>query len=75
MDKEMTVIKNCTGTYLKYKDDNYKVCNSELLDSFLPNHPVTASFNKIKERKNFEDQIVCEMAFEFKSVIEVTSIK
>ena len=73
--KNMTVIKNCTGTYLQFKEKYYKVCITDLTDSFNNNDEVNASFTKIEECKAFEDLIICALAFEFEDIIDVTKIE
>lgn len=72
--RKMTVIKNCTGLYLEFKDENFKVCNRELLDNFENNEKVRASF-KILSECQIPSPFVCEMFFDFKEDVEVTSIK
>ncbi len=71
----MTVIKNCTGTYLRFKDKNYKVCNTDITDSYNNSDEVNASFKKIEDCKAFEDLIICALAFEFEDIIDVTKIE
>jgi hypothetical protein len=40
----MTVIKDCTGTYLRYADKDYPICNEDKLDEFTNGTVVDASF-------------------------------
>ena len=75
LNEEMTVIKNCTGTYLVFKEKNYKVCNTNQTDSFQDKETVSASFKKLKECKGLEDKIICALAFQFEDIIEVTYIE
>ncbi|MFO0322118.1 MAG: hypothetical protein ACK504_06800 [Bacteroidota bacterium] len=48
-NEAMTVIRDCTGTYLRFKGKDYHVCNLEKVSSFEDGTEVTATFKKIKE--------------------------
>ncbi|MNJ92939.1 hypothetical protein D3C87_106140 [compost metagenome] len=47
-----TVIRDCTGTYLRVLDKDYHVCNIEKTAPFENEQKVLANFNLIKECKN-----------------------
>jgi len=44
-----TVIKDCTGTYLRVLDKDYQVCNIEKTASFNHQEKVLANFNLLKQ--------------------------
>lgn len=71
-----TVIKNCTGTYLRVLDKEYKVCNSKKIANFEDQQKVLANFSLTKECKseNFLGGI-CSMAYPFDGLINVIDIK
>ncbi|RZL20637.1 MAG: hypothetical protein EOO96_24810 [Pedobacter sp.] len=54
-----TIIRDCTGTYLRVLDKDYQVCNIEKTASFENEQKVLANFNLIKECKN-EASVVSE---------------
>src|SRR6478735_8544981 len=45
----MTVMKDCTGTYLRYNEKDYHVCNYSVLSQFDDGVQITASFTKLDE--------------------------
>lgn len=52
--KEMTIEKDCTGTYLrgKYhslKDEDFMVCNESVLDSYKNGEIINVKFEIVKE--------------------------
>lgn len=55
----MTVIKDCTGSYLRFNDKDYPICNEMMLDGFSNGAIVRANVIKIKECNN--DRIHCCM--------------
>jgi len=46
-DGKMTVVKDCSGTYLEYNDKDYKVCNFEILENYADGAEVEARFKKM----------------------------
>ncbi|MGB4773826.1 MAG: hypothetical protein WBP45_01520, partial [Daejeonella sp.] len=42
----MIVVKDCTGTYLRLNNKDYKVCNFKTVVSFKEGEKVKASFDK-----------------------------
>jgi len=69
----MTVIKDCSGTYLRFLDEDYQVCNTEKTDDFEENSIVTVSYRKIDECKALEGP-VCMLYHENEGLIKITSI-
>lgn len=47
-----TVIKNCTGTYLKVLDQTYQICNANKTSSFENEQKVLARFTFTKACSN-----------------------
>ena len=73
--QEMTVIVDCTGTYLRLDGKDYQVCNTEKLGGFQNFEIVKADFKKIKNcNGSAADDIVCMMAHQNEGWIEVKSI-
>lgn len=72
-NKDMTVIKDCTGSYLRYLDRDYHICNIELVEGFENGDAVEASFTKIEKCET--DQIVCYMLHENEGLIWVSKIR
>jgi len=70
-----TIVKNCTGTYLKIIDKSYKVCNTSKTDAFAADQSVLVSFNLIKKCSNPEPYSSCSMAYLYDAVVNVANIK
>ncbi len=72
----MTVVRDCTGTYLQKDGKDYHVCNLEKVKNFDDGTKVTASYKRLKECKGSGiDQIVCLMYHQNEGWIEVIDIK
>lgn len=74
INKDVTVIRDCTGTYLEFKDQDYKVCNWDKVEDYGDGDKVQASFKKIDSCDD-PNTFNCEMYHEYKSWIKVTKIK
>jgi hypothetical protein len=46
--KNVTVVKDCTGTYLRVDRKDYQVCNAEKVSSFPNDAIVKVDFKKIQ---------------------------
>ncbi len=70
--EKMTVIRDCTGTYLRFDGKDYHVCNLEKLETFPDNAAVTASFRKVD---SCTDNAACLMFHENEGWVEITDIR
>jgi hypothetical protein len=61
MHETMTVIKDCSGTYLRLDNKDYHVCNPEALVNFPNGTTVKASFEKLKSCTSLDNEIICEL--------------
>ena len=71
-NETMTVVRDCTGTYLQFNGKDYNVCNLEKVSSFPDGASVIATFRKIK---NCTSRTVCLMYHENEGWIQVEKIK
>lgn len=67
------IIKNCTGTYLRISDKEYKVCNHQKLAEYNHGISVTATYKRVK--KCDDTAVYCMMAYPNDGIIKVISIK
>ena len=75
-NKEVRVVRDCTGTYLRFNEKDYQVCNLEKVASYSNGANVTATFKKIEEcNGSANDVIVCAMYHPNEGWIEVESIE
>lgn len=68
-----TIIRNCTGTYLRISDKEYKVCNHQKLAGYNHGISVTATYKHLK--KCDDTAMYCLMAYPNDGLIKVISIK
>ena len=71
----MTVIKDCTGTYLRMDGKDFHVCNIGKLSLFSTGTTVNATFKKIDNCKRLEDMVVCKMLHPNEGLIEIVKLK
>ena len=72
----MTVVRDCTGTYLRFKGKDYHVCNLEKVSSFSDGTTVTATFKKIKECNGSANNVgTCLIIHDNEGWINVEKIK
>ena len=45
-NESMTIVKHCTGSYLRFNEKNYRICNSEKVLLFTDGTEVIATFKK-----------------------------
>lgn len=75
-NQTVTVIRDCTGTYLRLNGKDYHVCNLGKVTSFPTGTTVTATFKKLTECNDSDNTAaVCYMLHENEGWIEVTKIK
>lgn len=68
-----TVIKDCTGVYIREDNKDYFVCNSDLLSDYNSGDAINVTF---KEANACDPgPVVCMMAHDYEGVVEVIKIK
>ena len=72
---EMTVVKDCTGTYLQEGEKDYHVCNTDKTDSFSPGAKVEVSFKKVEKCYRADSAIVCMMFHANEGFVKIKKIK
>jgi len=72
--ENMVVVKDCTGSYLRFNEKDYHICNIKLVDSYENGAEVKASFEKIDNCPE-GDGVVCMMLHENEGWINITKIK
>ena len=70
----MTIIRDCTGTYLRDGGKDYNVCNLEAVSAYPNGTKVTARYRKIPVCSDANDRIVCYMLHENEGWVEVLSV-
>lgn len=71
-----TIVRDCTGTYLRVaENEDYLVCNSEILESRKDGEKVSLVYDYTKECKERDGKIMCMMYHENKGMIRVKSVK
>lgn len=76
INQTATVIRDCTGTYLRLNNKDYQVCNLEKVSSFSAGTTVTATFKKLEEcNGSANTAAICYMLHENEGWIEIVKIK
>ena len=71
-----TIVRDCTGTYLRIGENNdYLVCNSDILASKKEGEKVSLVFVYTKDCAERDGKIMCMMYHENKGMIRVKSVK
>jgi hypothetical protein len=73
--KKMTVVKDCTGAYLRSEGKDYHICNEDKVAAFADGATVMASYKKATDCKEQADKIVCMMYHENEGWIQVMAIR
>lgn len=73
--KKMTVVKDCTGSYLRSGGKDYHICNTDKVASFADGATVMASYKKVSDCKEQEGKVICMMYHENEGWIEITGIR
>lgn len=72
----VTVVRDCTGTYLRLNEKDYHVCNPEMVSSFDNGVTIAAVFDKITVcNGSAKDDIVCLMMHYNEGWINVKRVK
>lgn len=71
---EVDIIRNCTGTYIRFNKQDYKVCNQEVLIDFENNKKVNLTFRDSYPCKIPKDTAICTMYHPFISAVTVTKV-
>ena len=74
-NKPMTVVRDCTGTYLRMDGKDFQVCNIGKLSLFSTGTAVNATFRKIDNCKRLEDKVICKMLHPNEGLIEIVKLK
>ena len=75
-NRTMTVVKDCTGSYLRFVGKDYSVCNLDKVAAFDNGTKVKASFRKTKDCSDTGQQIfVCMMIHKSEGWITIEKIE
>lgn len=74
-NQPMRIVKDCSGTYLRFDNKDYKVCNTGKTENYADGSKVTASFKKVNNCDGEGDRIICQLYHANEGWIEVEYIK
>jgi len=69
-----TVIKDCTGAYIRIDSKDYFICNDEMVANFENETKVYVEYDKV-EQCDQTDDVICLMLHLSEDTIELTKIK
>jgi hypothetical protein len=71
-----TIVRDCTGTYVRLgENEDYLVCNSDILASKKEGEKVSVVYDYTKECKERDGKIMCMMFHENKGMIRVKEVR
>ncbi|MNT09900.1 hypothetical protein D3C72_1447060 [compost metagenome] len=73
--KYVTVVKDCTGVYLRDQQKDYQVCNYEMLDAYHNGASVQAQYGTIGSCPALDTVVVCEMLHPSEGLVEIYSVE
>lgn len=73
--QKMQVVKDCSGTYVKYNDADYQVCNKDVLTKLNNGDWIVASFYKLNECTEKQDDVICMLYHENKGWVKVYDVE
>jgi len=73
--KYVTVVKDCTGVYLRDQQKDYRVCNHEMLDGYNNGASVQAQYKTIGSCPTLDTGAVCAMYHASEGLIEIYSVE
>ncbi|MEO7049078.1 MAG: hypothetical protein ABI091_27485 [Ferruginibacter sp.] len=69
------IIKDCTGTYLRLNEKDYKVCNLEKVSSFQSDTNVRVTFKQLKNCEGTANSTpICYLLHQYVAWIEIEDI-
>lgn len=68
-----TVVRDCSGTYLRMQNDDYLVCNKEILTDIADGSMVEVRYKKVKTCPP-TDEVVCMLYHDHKGIVQVTKV-
>lgn len=66
------VKKNCTGSYLRFEDNDFKICNPEIIGSYQGGEIVTVT---IRYNDQCSYDFACYLHHPFKGWVEILEIE
>jgi hypothetical protein len=70
----VTVVRDCTGTYLRLEGRDYHVCNVAATDRYRHGDKVMASFKMLRSCEEMAGRTICQLYHANEGWINVTSI-
>jgi hypothetical protein len=72
---KMKVVIDCSGYYLQYNNEDYRVCNFDVLNDFKDGEWVIASMYQLKECIENSDKVFCKLYHPNKGVVKAYGIQ
>jgi hypothetical protein len=73
--QKMKVVRDCSGTYLQYNNDDYRVANRDVLTKYNDGDWIVASFYTLSEYNGNPDEVVCALYHENKGWVKAYDIQ
>lgn len=73
-DNDVQIKRDCTGTYLRVDNKEYKVCNSGMITAYQDNAIVKAKYKRLSSCGTLEEPI-CQMVHQNDGWVEVLEVR
>lgn len=67
-----TVKKNCTGSYLRFEDNEFKICNPEIIETYQGGEIITVT---IQYNDQCSYDFACNLEYPFEGWVEILEIE
>jgi hypothetical protein len=71
---KVIVVKDCTGTYIRYREKDYRVCNEDLLKYYTDGSRITANFSKANNCSDLP-LYLCNMYHQNEGLVAISCIQ
>jgi hypothetical protein len=71
---EATVVRDCTGTYVRVDGKDHLVCNKDKLSTFKEGDSVRVRFKQTSFCNENKDEMVCMMYHEHEGLVKVVNV-
>lgn len=69
-----TVVRDCTGTYVRVDGKDHLVCNKDKLSSFSEGDTVLVRFKPTSYCNENKDEVVCMMYHQHEGLVKVVNV-
>ncbi len=74
--EKMTVVRDCTGTYLRHNMTDFRVCNPAVIQYVEAETSIEVNFEKVNScRTPAEDTVFCDLYHKHDGMVEILNVR